>query len=366
MTTTGTPTGTTPGTRTDTPTGTAPVPRATPSGRAPRRARRWPLAALLPTALAALALVCFASVMYGSKSLAPGEVWNALGGHGDAYTVTVVESRRPRTALGLLAGTALAVAGILMQAVTRNPLAEPGLLGINTGAAAAVVTGTALGLASGQAAILAWALPGAVLTGLAVHVIGTAGTGASPVRLVLAGAVLSAVLTAYIQALTLSRPQVFDQYRYWVVGALGGHTMDAARTVLPLVAGGLLVALALGRGLNALALGDDSAAGLGARPGRVKAVALLTATVLSAAATAAVGPIAFVGLAVPHLVRTLAGADRRAQLALAVLVGPTLLLAADIVGRLLLRPQELMVGVVTAFVGAPALLLAVRTMKAPS
>ncbi|MFJ8281360.1 FecCD family ABC transporter permease [Streptomyces griseoviridis] len=343
-------------------TDTAPVPRTAPGGRAPRRVRRWPLAALLPAALAALAAVCFASVMYGSKSLSATEVWDALGGHGDAYAVTVVESRYPRTVLGLLAGAALAVAGILMQAVARNPLAEPGLLGINTGAAAAVVTGTALGLAGDQGAVLLWALPGAVLTGLAVHVIGTA----SPVRLVLAGAVLSAVLTAYIQALTLSRPQVFDSYRYWVVGALGGHSMASALTVLPLVLGGLLVALALGRGLNALALGDDSAAGLGARPGRVKAVGLLTATVLSAAATAAVGPIAFVGLAVPHLVRAVAGVDRRAQTVLAVLVGPTLLLAADIAGRLLLRPQELMVGVVTAFVGAPALLLAVRTMKAAS
>ncbi|MDH6697315.1 FecCD family ABC transporter permease [Streptomyces griseoviridis] len=347
-------------------TDTAPVPRTAPGGRAPRRVRRWPLAALLPAALAALAAVCFASVMYGSKSLSATEVWDALGGHGDAYAVTVVESRYPRTVLGLLAGAALAVAGILMQAVARNPLAEPGLLGINTGAAAAVVTGTALGLAGDQGAVLLWALPGAVLTGLAVHVIGTAGGTASPVRLVLAGAVLSAVLTAYIQALTLSRPQVFDSYRYWVVGALGGHSMASALTVLPLVLGGLLVALALGRGLNALALGDDSAAGLGARPGRVKAVGLLTATVLSAAATAAVGPIAFVGLAVPHLVRAVAGVDRRAQTVLAVLVGPTLLLAADIAGRLLLRPQELMVGVVTAFVGAPALLLAVRTMKAAS
>ncbi|MFJ2607161.1 FecCD family ABC transporter permease [Streptomyces sp. NPDC087425] len=345
-------------------TDTASVPATARPGRTTRRARRLPLPALLAAALAALVLVCFASVMYGSKSLTAAEVGDALGGHGDLYAIAVVESRYPRTVLGLLAGAALAVAGILMQAVARNPLAEPGLLGINTGAAAAVVTGTALGLASGQAAILAWALPGAVLTGLVVHVIGTAGTTASPVRLVLAGAVLSAVLSAYIQALTLSRPRVFDSYRFWVVGALGGHSMDAARTVGPLVVLGLLVALVLGRGLNALALGDDSAAGLGARPGRVKAVGLLTATVLSAAATAAVGPIAFVGLAVPHLVRALAGVDKRGQIALAVLLGPTLLLAADVAGRLLLRPQELMVGVVTAFVGAPALLLAVRTLKA--
>ncbi|GGX29316.1 FecCD family ABC transporter permease [Streptomyces noursei] len=329
-----------------------------------RPARRTTVVLLL--ALAVLALVCMASIMFGSKTLPPGQVWEAVTGHADAYTTTVVESRYPRTALGIVVGLGLAVAGVLMQTVTRNPLAEPGLLGVNTGAAASVVAATAFAGVSGQTQTLLWSLPGALLTGVFVYVIGTLGRGLNPVRLVLGGAVLTAVLSAFIQAVTLSRPQVFDSYRYWVVGALGGHDWDAVRSVLPLAVAGFAVALFLGRGLNIVALGEDSATSLGARPDRVKAVALLTATVLSAAATAAAGPIAFVGLAVPHLARTLLGADVRRQLALSAVLGPILLLAADVIGRLLVRPQELMVGVVTAFAGAPALLIAVRRMRASS
>lgn len=315
-------------------------------------------------AVAVLALACFAGVMVGSKNIPPGEVWAAVTGHGETYTTVVVESRYPRTVLGVLVGAGLAVAGVLMQAVTRNPLAEPGLMGVNTGAAASVVAASAFLGASGQMELLLWALPGALLAGAFVHFLGGRGAGASPARLVLGGAVLTAVLSAFIQAVTLSRPQTFDSYRYWVVGALTGRNFEAVWTVLPLIAVGLVVALLLGKGLNAVALGEDSAAALGARPARVRAVGLLTAVVLSAGATAAAGPIAFVGLAVPHLARALVGTDMRRQVVFAALLGPILLLLADVAGRMLVRPQELMVGVVTAFAGAPALLVAVRRMRA--
>ncbi|WP_244501079.1 FecCD family ABC transporter permease [Streptomyces sp. TP-A0874] len=341
-------------------------PSQTSPTRAPERTGARHTALLAVVGLAALVAVCFASIAFGSKSLPLEQVWDALTGHGDAYTATVVESRYPRTVLGIVVGLGLAVAGVLMQAVTRNPLAEPGLLGINTGAAASVVAATAFLGVSGQTPTLLWSLPGALATGAVVYVIGTAGRGLSPVRLVLGGAVMTALLGAFIQAVTLSRPQVFDSYRYWVVGALAGRGYDAVWSTLPLVAAGLGVALLAGRSLNAVALGDDSAAALGARPERVKAAALLTAVLLSAAATSAAGPIAFVGLAVPHLARTLVGPNVRRQLALSALFGPTLLLAADVIGRLVVRPQELMVGVVTAFAGAPALLIAVRRMRATS
>ncbi|MFI9741740.1 FecCD family ABC transporter permease [Streptomyces sp. NPDC052494] len=329
-----------------------------------RSPARYVQAALLCLLLLALAL--FASVMFGSKPTSAADVLRVISGGGDEYTRTVVESRYPRTVLGLLTGLCLGVAGTLMQGITRNPLAEPGLLGINAGAAAGIVAGTAYFGASGQQESVWWALAGAVVTGVVVHVIGAAGGGGGAVRLVLAGAVLSAVLAAFIQAVALSRPQVFDTYRYWVVGSLGGRGFDAAWSVLPFAAAGLVLAPLLAPGLNAMAMGDDKAASLGISPARVKGAGLLAATLLSAAATAAVGPIAFVGLAVPHLVRALVGTDFRVQILFTSLAGPALLLLADVVGRVLLRPQELMVGVVTAFVGAPALLFAVRRMRGAS
>ncbi|MFJ7961569.1 FecCD family ABC transporter permease [Streptomyces sp. NPDC096319] len=337
-------------------------------GQGPAVVRRGPARHIAAAALCLilLALAVLASVMFGSKPTSAADVFRVIGGDGDGYLRTVVESRYPRTALGVLAGLCLGVAGTLMQGITRNPLAEPGLLGINAGASAAIVAATAFLGASGQRENIWWALVGALATGVVVHLIGTAGGGSGPVRLVLAGAVLSAVLAAFIQAVALSRPQVFDTYRYWVVGALGGRGFDAFWAVLPFAAVGFVLAALLAPGLNAMALGDDKAASLGISPARVKGAGLLAATLLSAAATAAVGPIAFVGLAVPHLVRALVGADFRLQILFTSLAGPTLLLFADVIGRVLLRPQELMVGVVTAFVGAPALLFAVRRMRGAS
>lgn len=318
---------------------------------------------LLIAALAVLVLAVLTSIAFGSHPTSPSDVMDVLYGTADPNITTVVQSRYPRTALGLLAGLCLAVAGTLMQGVTRNPLADPGLLGITAGAAAAIVTATAFLGASGQAGTVWWALPGALLAGLLVHAIGSAGSGAGLARLVLAGAVVSAVLMAYVQAVTLSRPRVFDSYRYWVVGALGGRNFDVLMSVLPLAALGLALALLLAPGLNTLALGDESASALGADPALLRSGGLLAAILLSTAATAAVGPIAFVGLAVPHIVRALVGVDVRLQIVFSAVVGPALLLLADVAGRIVLRPQELMVGVVTAFVGAPALLLAVRRMK---
>ncbi|GAB2808252.1 Fe(3+)-siderophore ABC transporter permease [Actinocorallia aurea] len=340
------------------------APAITPSrgtGRQGPGAARLAFSLLLALALLAAALL--ASVMYGSLPTSFGAVLDVLRGHGDPYLTTVVESRYPRTVLGVLAGASLAVAGCLMQGVTRNPLAEPGMLGITAGASASIVAASAYLGMSGQLATLLWSLPGALFAGLVVYVVGTRGGGAGMVRLVLTGAVLSAILSAFIQAVTLSNPKVFDSYRYWVVGSLAGRGFDVFWTVLPLAAAGLVVALLLGRSLNTVALGDDSATALGAKPARIKAAGLLAATALGAAATAAVGPIAFVGLAVPHVVRALVGVDFRLQLWFCALLGPSLLLGADVIGRLVLRPQELMVGVVTAFVGAPALLIAVRRMR---
>ncbi|WP_238999434.1 FecCD family ABC transporter permease [Segeticoccus rhizosphaerae] len=326
--------------------------------RSPSR-RALPLAACLGL----LGLAVLASLALGSKAVSLPDVLAALRGQDDPYLRSVVDSRVPRTAIGILAGACLAVSGVIMQGITRNPLGDPGLLGVNIGAAASVVTATAfLGVGGGASTV--WvALPGAFLAMLLVHVVGSGRHGATPVRLVLAGAVLTAVLSAYVQAVTLSLPAVFDSYRFWVVGSLAGANAETSLQVLPFVVAGLVVAAMLAGPLNVLALGDATATALGAHPSRTRLAGVVAATLLCAASTAAVGPIAFVGLAVPHIVRSVVGSDHRWQLPLSLLLGPALLLAADVVGRVVLRPQELMVGVVTAFIGAPVLLVVVRRMR---
>lgn len=316
---------------------------------------------LLATALAVLAALL--SLAVGAKAVPLLDVWNSLTHPGTSYADAVVASRIPRTILGVLTGSALAVSGVVMQGITRNPLGDPGLLGVTVGAAASIVTAVAffgVGSATGDVWL---ALPGAFLAVTVVYLLASGRRGASPVRLVLAGAVVSGVLVAYIQALSLSRPDVFDSYRYWVIGSLAGRDPAVILSVLPFVVAGLLLAFALGPSLNTIALGDDVASALGANLTRTRLLGALATTILCAAATAAVGPIGFVGLAVPHIVRGLTGNDHRWMLAYCAVGGPVLLLVADVVGRVVVSPQELMVGVVTAFIGGPVLLLAVRRMR---
>ncbi|HLR93758.1 MAG TPA: iron chelate uptake ABC transporter family permease subunit [Jiangellaceae bacterium] len=310
-----------------------------------------------------LVLAVGASLAFGSNPIPLADVVPALTGSGDEYVQQVVDSRVPRTLHGLLAGCCLAVAGVIMQGITRNPLGDPGLLGVNVGAAAAVVTATAfLGVGGGAGTV--WvALIGALLAMVVVHLIGSGRDTATPVRLVLAGAVVNAVLTAYIQGITLSLPNAFDSYRFWVVGSLAGRGTDVLIDILPFAAIGLVLAVLLATGLNALALGETAATALGARTSAIRAGGIAAAALLCGAATAAVGPIAFIGLAVPHIARAVVGSDHRWQIPFSLVLGPALLLAADVLGRVVARPQELMVGVVTAFVGAPFLLVVVRRMR---
>lgn len=327
------------------------------------RTRAWRLGAGLVGALVLLVLVAGLSVAVGSKSVPLSDVWRALWSPDDSYVATVVASRVPRTVLGLLVGASLAVAGAVIQGLTRNPLGDPGLLGVNAGASASVVVVTAV-LGAGVGRSVWAALPGALLAAVAVYAIGGTGRrGATPVRLVLAGAAISAVLVALVEAISLANPVVFDSYRFWVVGSLAGRPVDTVGRVVPFILVGLVVALLLPRSLNALALGDEAATSLGLRTRRTRIIGGTVATVLTAASVAAVGPIAFVGLAVPHIVRSFTGSDHRWLLPYCVVLGPVLLLGSDILGRVVARPGELMVGVVTAFIGAPFLIAAVRGKK---
>ena len=316
--------------------------------------------------LLVLAAVVVLSIAIGAKDIAPHTVLATLLGHrGSDNDLIILDVRLPRTVLGLLVGAALGVAGALIQAMTRNPLADPGILGVNAGASFFVVLAVGVfGLASIWSYIW-FAFAGAVVTTLVVYVIGSAGRGGgTPVRLTLAGVALSAVLTGVSSGITLLDPSAFDQLRYWQAGSLSGRGYDIVVAVLPFLAAGLAVAFAIARSLNAVALGDELAAALGVRTVRVRLFGVVAVTLLCGAATAAVGPIAFVGLMVPHVARWLIGPDQRWIVAFSATMAPVLLLVSDVVGRLVARPGELQVGIVTAVIGAPVLIYLVRRKRA--
>ncbi|WP_225098431.1 iron ABC transporter permease [Streptomyces sp. CoH27] len=312
--------------------------------------------------VAVLVLVALASIAIGAKALSPDQVWHGLFHDRGTYGDVVVDERLSRTVLGLLAGAALGLSGAVLQALTRNPLADPGLLGINAGASAAVVTAiTYLGVTS-LTGYVWFAFLGAAAVGALVWFLGGS-RGATPVRLALAGTAISAALYGYLQAVMIMDDAALGKMRFWTVGSLASATNSTILQVLPFLAAGMLLALGLARPLNAVAMGDDTARALGAHLGRTRALAMLAATVLCGAATAACGPIVFVGLMVPHVVRSFTGPDLRWILPYATVLSPVLLLGADVLGRVVARPSELQVGIVTALIGGPVFIFLVRRRR---
>lgn len=341
------------------------------SGPAPARpARAAPLgnvsrAGFLAAAVLVLLLACLASVAFGARPVSFGTVLDALTSFDPANgDHAVVQSRIPRTVLGLLAGGALGLAGAAMQGVARNPLADPGILGVNAGAAFFVVLAIyAFGVTTLNGYIW-FALAGAALAAVAVYTVASLGReGATPVKLALAGAALTAGLTSMMSAVLVSSQQTLDTFRFWQVGSVSGRGWDVITEVLPFLAVGAFILLGAGRLLNGLALGDDLARGLGQRVGLSRAVCALGVVLLCGAATAAAGPIAFVGLVIPHIVRTFTGPDYRWILPFSLVLAPVLLILADVAGRLLLPPGEIPVGIMTAVIGAPVFIWLVRRRK---
>ncbi len=312
-----------------------------------------------------LGLLMIASVFVGSGDIGIGEAWRSLWNPAGSTTDVIVRDYRvPRTLLAALAGAALGVSGAVIQALTRNPLADPGILGVNAGAYFLVVLGAAFLGATGIVSNILWALVGAMAAATAVYFIGTAGrAGGTPAKMVLAGVALGSMLSGVSFGISLLLPSVFDKIRFWEVGSVQGRQMDAVIGVTPFIAVGLIMAFALARPLNALALGDDMARALGARIRLTRAASFASITLLCGACTAAVGPILFVGLVVPHVARAFVGADQRWLFPTCLVLGPLLFVVADIIGRVIV-PSELPVGLVTAFVGAPVLIWLVRRGKA--
>ncbi|WP_150251269.1 FecCD family ABC transporter permease [Nocardiopsis deserti] len=328
-----------------------------------RRPRRGKTLWLL-VVLCALAALMFASVVVGSRDVPWSAVVAAFGGATENFDQAAVAKRIPRTLLAVLAGAALGVAGAVMQGVTRNPLADPGILGVTMGASLAVVAGIAyFGLASATSFV--WvAIVGAGVTTVFVYTIGSLGRGgATPLKLALAGAATTAALASFIRAVVLPRADIADGARSWQIGGVGGGTFDSVTQVLPFLLAGFVVCLLSARALNLLALGDELAAGLGERVALARGAAFVGAVVLCGASTAVTGPISFVGLVVPHVCRLLVGVDHRWLIPFSALTGAALLTAADVVGRIVARPAEIDVGIVTALIGAPFFIYIVRRQK---
>jgi iron complex transport system permease protein len=306
-----------------------------------------------------------ASLTWGARDVDLVTVWQALTGAGAGNDVLVVRDLRvPRTVLGLVAGAALGLAGALMQGLTRNPIADPGLLGVNGGASLAVVVGITWFGVGDPAGYVWFALAGAAGAAVLVHLIAAAGPdGATPVRLALVGAALAAVATSLVTLVLLTRLDTLDQYRFWAVGSLVGRPLEAVVSLAPFLVLGGGLALMSARLLDALALGEDVARGLGQNVARGRVAVLAAVVLLCGGATALVGPIAFVGLVVPHVARRFTGTDHRWVLPCSALLGALLLLVADVIGRLVVRPGELEAGLVVALVGAPVMITLIRRTR---
>ncbi|MFG3308517.1 FecCD family ABC transporter permease [Streptomyces wuyuanensis] len=322
----------------------------------------------IAAAVAALLVAVLLSLAVGARPIAPSAVADALlhGGTSESAQV-VLELRLPRTLIGLMVGASLALAGTVLQGLTRNPIADPGILGISQGASVGVVLAIAFAGVHTLNGYVWFAFAGAALASVAVYAVASSGRGgATPVKLALGGAAINALLVSVTTAVLTTRAAALDEFRFWQVGALGGRNAEIAAQIWPFLLLGTLLVLSVARGLDALALGDDVAKGLGRRVATVRVVGGVGATVLTGAGVAAAGPVAFVGLAVPHIARAIVGSDHRWVLPFAALLGPVMLLVSDVVGRVLFPPGEIPAGVTTALIGVPFLVAMVRRKGVPA
>lgn len=315
--------------------------------------------------LLCLLLCIFLSIAYGVKSVGFRSIIGAFAANdAPALEVSIVQARIPRTVFGILAGAALSISGLLMQSITRNPIADPSILGVNTGASLFVVFGIAfLHIQHGNQYIVL-AFLGAAVTAVLVYGLASIGNGgATPIRLALAGAAASTALQSLVNTIMLPNSSVMDQFRFWQVGSIGGASWEDIRLILPYFAVGFVMAAALAPSLNAMALGDDVATGLGVNVTMIRALAALAGVLLCASTTALAGPISFLGLMVPHIMRMLLGPDHGKLLPACAMCGASVLLLSDVLGRLLGQPGELESGIITAILGGPVFIFIIRKVK---
>ncbi|MFJ6489799.1 FecCD family ABC transporter permease [Streptomyces californicus] len=335
------------------------------------RPARWRPALLVVALAAVLVVLCLLSLGLGALSIPPGDVIKALTGQptGPRVEDVVWSVRVPRTVLGLAAGAALGLSGCVMQALTRNPLADPGILGVSAGAAFAIVIAAGVAGIGSLLGYIWFAFAGAMAASVVVYLLGQMGrSGSTPVKLALAGVAVTAVLSSLTSAVVLTDPAALDRFRFWSAGSLADQDASTVLRVLPFLGLGALLALASAPALNSLALGDDVAASLGRRLGLVRLQGVVAVTLLTGAAVAVIGPVVFIGLVVPHVARVLAqyaglGPDHRRLLPLSAALAAGLLLGADILGRVIARPVEVQAGIIVAFIGGPFFIALVRRRR---
>lgn len=342
---------------------TAIAPSTTAVEQRPQRRSRAALTTGLVVLLGVLALVCFFSITMGARGVGLSTIWKAFNDYDptNAAETVIRELRVPRTLIGIFAGAGLGLCGAILQGVTRNPLADPGILGIASGSATAIVFGIMV-LGTQSVSTYVWfAFVGAGVATVTVYGIASFGReGATPVKLALAGAAVGAILSSITSAIVMTNVSALNELRFWQVGALSGRYFPVFWQTLPFLLVGIVLALGAGRALNGLALGEDLAKALGQRVPLTRATMFVIVALLCGAATSACGPIVFVGLIVPHLARMFCGPDYRWILAYSLLLTPIVMLVADIIGRVIVSPGELQVGVVLGVIGAPFFILLVR------
>ncbi|WP_432150744.1 FecCD family ABC transporter permease [Streptomyces sp. bgisy029] len=335
------------------------------------RPARWRPALLAASLAAVLVVLCLLSLGLGALQIPPGDVLKALLGRptGPRIEDVIWSVRVPRTALGLAAGAALGLSGCVMQALTRNPLADPGILGVSAGAAFAIVLAAGVAGIGSLLGYIWFAFAGAMAASIVVYLLGRMGrSGSTPVKLALAGVAVTAVLSSLTSAIVLTDPAALDRFRFWSAGSLANQDASTVLRILPFLGFGALLAVASAPALNSLALGDDVAASLGRKLGLVRLQGVVAVTLLTGAAVAVIGPVVFIGLVVPHVARVLAqwaglGPDHRWLLPLSAALAAGLLLGADILGRVIARPVEVQAGIIVAFIGGPFFIALVRRRR---
>ncbi|WP_160679800.1 iron chelate uptake ABC transporter family permease subunit [Clostridium sp. C8-1-8] len=312
-----------------------------------------------------LAMCVLASLALGSKNIGFSQAINALLNSQDmSFSALVVRERIPRTIFSIMAGASLGISGALMQSITRNPIADPSILGVNTGASLFVVIGIAFFNINTPNQYIWIALAGAAITSVFVYGVASIGSGGmTPIKLALAGAATSAVLSSLVSAIILPRSAAMDTFRFWQVGSVSGATWDSIRLILPFMIVGLIISVVVTPALNVLALGDEVATGLGVNIGIIRIICAVAGVILCGATTAIAGPIGFIGLMIPHSIRLIFGSNLKGIVPLSAIGGAALLIISDVLGRVIGSPGEVQVGIITAFLGAPILIIIARKAK---